>query len=401
MRFLTVAALAAGGAASAIPAASNPFLPAAKNSIHRRITRLVTLIPPQTCSSYTTLTVTPPVLTVTRTEDVTVTAETVTSTRVSVKQSTQETTDIATITAFETSFVTATVTAATVTKTTVAQQPLRKKKRGDSCKRHLSSSSSSAAAAQTTSSSSSSASDDISVAPSTSTSSDAVTSTSPSIIPSGPVCTVTVSAAALNTIVTVTATGSATATAIETVTSLIVATVTTTVHTTDLKTTAVPTTLAVTATTTTIAPAATPTFFLRASGGDVDSKYLVMVPSFEPSFSYIDYTTASNAATKFHLDAAGALVPAGAPAGSVAHFSDADGIASYVLVTDKAFAEPMSGKPTQCRLQAGATAVGATGAFTCPDDGALKVFSNIDGHLNVQSGSEPGTVFTLKYTVVS
>ncbi|KAK8062672.1 hypothetical protein PG997_014769 [Apiospora hydei] len=397
MRFLPVAALVAGGAASAIPGV-NPFLPAAKNSIHRRITQLVTLIPQQTCSSYTTVTVSPPVLTSTRTEDVTVTAETVTSTLVSVKQSTLETTDIATITTFETSFVTATVTAATVTKTTVAQQPIRKKKRGDSCKRHLSSSSSSAAQ----STSSASASDDTSVAPSTSSSSEAATSTS-SIIPSGPVCTVTVTAAASNAIVTVTATGSATATAtaLETVTSLIVVTVTTTVHTTDVRTTAVPTTLAVTATTTMAAPAATPTFYLRVSGGDSNGKYLVLMPSFDPGFSYLDYATGANAATKFHLDAAGALVPAGAPVGHVAYYSDEDGIASYVLVSDQAFSEPQSGKRTRCQLQGGSASVGGTGSFNCSNNGAMNVFSNIDGHLNVQSANGPGSVFTLKYTVVS
>ncbi|KAK8036079.1 hypothetical protein PG993_008693 [Apiospora rasikravindrae] len=384
MRFVTVAALVSGAAASALPGTK-------LNPLHRRTTGLFT-ISPSTCASYITVTETPAVVTLTASEYVTVTAETVTSTDVTSTETTQESTDIETATVFETSFVTAFETAATVTETvgpalSTNAVEKRKKKRGDSCKRR--------------SSSLASASENSFSSP----------STTPS--PSGPICTSTVTAAALHATTTVIITGSATATAVETVTSIIVATVTTTISTTDLMTTAVPTTVAVTATSvvTSVAPPPTPTFVLKAVGGSVNGRYITLDGPVDPySFSALAFTTNAALATSFVLRDDGNLVPASVAKDADTTYSSwlctpgGEHASNVYITTSEIASSSYFTDRTSCRL-AGLSAldVGSTGTFVCPNDGtSVSQPADSENYLIFETTSD--TTYehiALQYTVVA
>ncbi|KAH8200402.1 hypothetical protein TruAng_005431 [Truncatella angustata] len=374
MHLITLAALLSGVAASVIPTAANPF------SIVVPLERRQVVAPTETCGSYTTVTVTPAVVSVTSSELVTTTAETITTTEVSITESAQETTEVVTVTEFETSFTTETTTAATVTETEVVNQ--RKKKRGCGYKQ-----------------------------------SRAIRLRRPLIL-NLVVCIgyiifcidflilwigflVLRFTDALFTTTTETITGSATATATEIVTSLIIETTTTTVSTTDVITTIVPTTVPVTATTvvtSTVAPA-TPTVILKAVGGSVDGKYLTLLTA-SSAFEFIAFTSDVTSAKSFYIADNGALAPT-SYTDRLGYYSNGVGSASYVLVTTASYATSQGGVALSCQLNGSATA-GSTGSLTCPNGGsALATFSIVQGRLNVQNSQGTNEVITLEYTVLS
>ncbi|KAK8054434.1 hypothetical protein PG994_009501 [Apiospora phragmitis] len=291
------------------------------------------------------------------------------------------------LTAFETSFATEIVTTATATVTQVnpPNPPAkRKKERSDACKRR----SSGTSASQTSLSSVNSIS---------------ATSATPS--PAGPVCTVTVTAAALNTTLntttTVTVTGSAIATAVETVTSLVIARDTVTISTTDVVTTVVPTTMAVTATTvvTDLPPPATPTFILKAVSGSVTGQYLKFSGGATINFSPLAFQAAS-----FLLKDNGSLLPivhAQFLPDNVAYYYPTPQDFNYFTYGDPNYLAVFGRVPASCQL-AGPTTIGSTGSFTCPKGGnAASQLGYRNGCLSLQTSTGPDDFISVEYKVLS
>lgn len=288
----------------------------------------------------------------------TTTAETVTTTQVSITESTQETTQVTTVTSFETSFVTETTTVATVTQVANKQR----KKRGK-CVHNASptsSSSSSAAAAA--------------------------------------VCTTTVTASAPVATTTTTITGSATATATQTVTSLIVATTTVTVSTTEVKTTAVPTTVSATATTV-LMPQATPTLVVKAVGGRVDGQY-VTLELYGNYYYQLKFTPDVSAAAQLYVDGNGRLLSPAHEADTYAYIDLRTNYNSPWFLFPAAYGGSASGgHPATCQVN-GPTTTGSTGSLTCPNGSPDQGQFSDDGiNLTTTNGAR-GEVITLQYVVV-
>ncbi|KAK8137396.1 hypothetical protein PG984_005336 [Apiospora sp. TS-2023a] len=409
MRLATLAALVSGGAASVIPATAVsslrrrivdiiddlPALPSLISPTLPDLPSLLSIPSPSTCASYTTVTETPALLTLTETKYVVVTAETVTSVQTSLTETELDVTSTATVTKFETSYVTEFATVATETATQEAKGPdqerkrkvLQKKKKRDSCKRRSSSGLASAshtsysvnaistASASASVSQTSSSMDSVSASSASAASSQAGTSmntisaaSSSTDFPSSAasstdLCIATVTAPALKTITTVTITAGATATNVVTFTSVIVDTVTKIVSATDLETSAVRTTLAVTATTVLTAaapPYATPTILIRATSGNVKGQYLqAHSDAKRDDTRTLVFTSNERNAAVFLYREDQSLVLANIPDKYLAYSQNDQASQGYVSsAPDYSHASCLLG-----RLAVG----GNTGSFTCPN----------------------------------